>query len=294
MKHARKMILVDAASHGNSNVSSQNPNASIEPFTQAIRSLVNSAEINRSNFGTSTTTVSRLSNELERLLERRDLAPSSKLKLYNQELKRFLFFHRENDRKNSIATGPVYPPNIDATAAEDVHVPEPGYPHFVQLPGPPPDHVRNNQWIGFDGNFGVEDEDMTSLPDAEMGAVGGYTRDPVPYTVPTGHRTRPSSRRKGGVKKGKGLLRKSPKRPVIVKTPNQSLESSSYPEGIQSEPIQLPMKRPSNSRSPPAKRYKSNLPRQTPKQEILRRNRKLKRMGSFDYFEDWISKKKKT
>lgn len=233
MKHARKMVLVDASTHGGgSGVASQNFNKNIDPLTQAIKSLANSAEFNKTHFGSSTTAVSRLNNEMEQILERRDLDPSSKLKLYNQELKRFLFLHRESDRKSA----PPPPSRTPATASG----------------------TRLGSETAFEAVPGYEstsDEmDIQSLPDSEMGAVGGYPREPVSYTIP---------------------LRQPLNSPV--------------------EGFSTPKKRPSTSSSkwPPPKRYKSNLPRTTPKHEILRQNRKLKRMGSFDYFEDWNSKRKR-
>lgn len=231
MKHARKMVLVDANTQGGGNAASQNFNKNIDPLTQAIKSLANSAEFNKAQFGPSTTTVSRLNNDLEQILERRDLDPSSKLKLYNQELKRFLFLHRESERKNAPS------PGSDAAAANGTR-------------------SRLGSEMDFDARSNYDDSwndmDIQSIPYSERGAVGGYPRESVSYTIPL-----------------------------------------SQPLNSPLDGFTTPKKRPSSSKSPPAKRYKSNLPRTTPKHKILRQNRKLKRMGSFDYFEDWLSKRQK-
>lgn len=235
MKHARKMILVDASSHGNA--LSQNLSKNIDPLTQAIKSLANATEFSKTQYGPRTTVVSRLSNELGRILQRKDLDPSSKLKLYNHELKRFLFLHHD--------------PKIERRNADNSTV--------TRLPEPvhPVDDIKSISDVEMNSVYDDDtdddnateyaDVDVMSIPDSEYGAVGGYQRTPVAISTP------------------------------------------SSPEEI----FTTPKKRPSTSPDSRPKRYKSNLPRTTPKHEILRQNRKLKRLGSFDYFEDWVSNRRR-
>lgn len=249
MKHARKMILVDAATHGGGSAAAatQNLNKNIDPLTNAIKSLAKSTEVNRSHFGPSTTIVSHLNNELEQILERRDLDPATKLKLYNQELKRFLFFHRQSDRKSYIAPTPTPAPT----------------------PLPLNDTVRQENLDAAD--FWWDNE---SIPDSEMGAVGGYPRDPVAFSTP-------------------------PREPRISDSPLSYMDVDPL-RGIKriqkKDPVQREGKRLKSDLSPaaiPKSKYKSNLPRTTPKHEMLRPNPTRKRKGSFDYFEDWNSKRRK-
>lgn len=248
MKHARKMILVDAATHGGgSATASQKLNENIEPLTNAIKTLANSAEFNRTHFGPSTTIVSRLNNDLEQILERRDLDPTTKLKLYNQELKRFLFLHRQSDRKSNIAPTPTPTP---------------------ATPLPVPDEPQEN-WNGTD--FWWDNE---SMPDSETGAVGGYPREPVTFSTPPREpRFSESPISHMDIDPPRGIKRLKTKQPAqrVRKIPKLNLSQHAAPES----------------------KYQSNLPRTTPKHEILRRNPPQKRKQSFDYFEDWNRKKRK-
>jgi len=251
MKHARKMILVDAATHaGGAAAASQNLNKNIEPLTDAIKSLANSAEFNRTNFGPTATIVSRLHNNLNQILDRKDLDPSTKLKLYNQELKQFLFLHRQSDQKPAPTSTPTSTPaTLPATGREE------------RMP---------------DLDFWWDTE---SLPGSELGAIGGYPREPVVLSTP-------------------------PREPRFSDSPISYMDidplrgkkraSESEPEPIELEAKKLKRASPQNIPRTIAKsKYRSNLPRTTPKNQILRQNPTRKRKGSFDYFEDWISKKRK-
>lgn len=95
MKHARKTVLVDF------NTIPQQPSTSNETVTNAIKSLANASEFNRSYFGSSTISISQLNNELSGILARTDLDSDSKLKLYSQSLGRYLFLQRESTKPTS-------------------------------------------------------------------------------------------------------------------------------------------------------------------------------------------------
>lgn len=248
MKHARKMILVDASKHDPATSQSNNNNNNNDQLTKAIKSLANSAEFK--HFGPSTTVVSRLNDELQSILERKDLDPSSKLKLYNQELKRFLFMHREPRRAIN-----------DDDQVEDYHYwPERTASRRSSIIDVDMDSLVNNDDDDDDNLTEYNDIDMQSLIDSEYGAVGGYPRSPVPFTTPP----------------GQAVITPSPARiekDELFSTPKK-----------RKNPFPL---------SSPPKRFKSNLPRTTPKHKILRQNRKLKRLGGFDYFLDWVSKRRR-
>lgn len=258
MKHARKMILVDATTHGGGGAAaSQNLNKNIGPLTNAIKSLANSTEFNRSHFGPSTTIVSRLHNELEEILERRDLDPTTKLKLYNQELKRFLFLYRHSDRESGFGPTPTPIPTPTPTP--------------TTLPLSEPERQQRMSGVEFW-------RDTDSLPGSEMGAVGGYSRASVAFSPPSRREPRfsesPNSYMDVDPLRGeKRAQEREPEHRVGKKFKRTA------PQSIQ--------------RDKPKSKYRSNLPRTTPKHEILRLNPTRKREGSFDYFEDWISKKRK-
>lgn len=92
MKHARKLVLVDFNS-----TKSNESKKSDESLTNAINSLTNASALSRAYFGSNASSVSQLNNELSELLERKDLDPDKKLKLYNQSLTRYLFLQRESE-----------------------------------------------------------------------------------------------------------------------------------------------------------------------------------------------------
>lgn len=96
MKYARKMVLVDVNSLNRGTV---NTNTNNDAATNAIKTLANASEFNRSYFGQSTISISQLHNELQEILERTDLQPENKLKLYNQGLSRYLFLQRESTKQ---------------------------------------------------------------------------------------------------------------------------------------------------------------------------------------------------
>lgn len=96
MKHARKMVLVDVNSINRGTIKTNINNN--ETVTDAIKTLANASEFNRSYFGQSTISISQLNNELQDILERTDLEPENKLKLYNRGLARYLFLQRESTK----------------------------------------------------------------------------------------------------------------------------------------------------------------------------------------------------
>lgn len=104
MKHARKMVLVDAKSL---NETSTNKNSDV--LVNAINSLTASNEFSRNYFGSRAVSVSQLDKELRELLEREDLDPSEKLKLYSQSLKRYLFLQRSSGGANVTSTPQILP-----------------------------------------------------------------------------------------------------------------------------------------------------------------------------------------
>lgn len=104
MKHARKMVLVDINS-----TKSESTSAASEPISSneksdlvnAINSLASASEYNRTNFGSNYSTISQLNNELKVILDRTDITPDDKIKLYNQTLTRYLYLQRTNKPSSS-------------------------------------------------------------------------------------------------------------------------------------------------------------------------------------------------
>lgn len=88
MKYARKMLLVDASTPTDKNSTD---------LTKAINALVSHSEFSRDYFGSSALSVADLNKTLTHLLERDDLNPTEKLKLYSQSLNRYLFLQRMSE-----------------------------------------------------------------------------------------------------------------------------------------------------------------------------------------------------
>ncbi len=74
------------------------------PLVNAINSLAVSNEFNKSNYGSDAKAMAFLAKELDEILDRRDLDPAEKLKIYNQKLQTYLFLVRENDNNGIINT----------------------------------------------------------------------------------------------------------------------------------------------------------------------------------------------
>lgn len=110
MKHARKMVLVDANSIDKS--SSKNENT----VNNAITSLATAAEFGRDYFGSSAISIAHLDRHMKEILERPDLPPAEKLTLYNQALQRYLFLQRQSENKT---------PTRAQIVAEVVNLPQP-------------------------------------------------------------------------------------------------------------------------------------------------------------------------
>lgn len=92
MKYARKTRLIE--------VDSTKPETTTasDQITTAINSLANANEFSRSYFGSNSNTISELNNELQKILNRKDLIPDDRLALYNQTLNRYLFLQRESEK----------------------------------------------------------------------------------------------------------------------------------------------------------------------------------------------------
>lgn len=102
MKYAKKMVLVDINTiKPNSATSAHVEDKVVNNLTKAISSLASSNEFSRSHFGDSATAISHLYNEMNKILEREDLKPDVKLKLYHEKLKRYLFLQRTSEEKGS-------------------------------------------------------------------------------------------------------------------------------------------------------------------------------------------------
>lgn len=101
MKHSRKMVLVDINSVNQQGSGTDTNN---KDLTKAITSLANSAEFSRSYYGQNAVSISRLNNEISEILERKDLDPHEKLKLYSQGLTILLFLHRQSEKTSYINT----------------------------------------------------------------------------------------------------------------------------------------------------------------------------------------------
>lgn len=95
MKHAKKMVLVDINTV--KSPTSTVPDKTVDNLTTAISSLASSNEFGRTFFGDSATSITHLDKEMNKILERQDLNPDTKLKLYHQKLKRYLFLQRESE-----------------------------------------------------------------------------------------------------------------------------------------------------------------------------------------------------
>lgn len=123
MKHARKMVLVDINSTKPNNTTVQNEKKNDEALTKAISSLATSAEFSRAYFGPNSISIANLDNEINQILERKDLEPADKLKLYHQGLKRYLFLQRMSEKSTpttQIVQGlPTHTANSSQPLVED-------------------------------------------------------------------------------------------------------------------------------------------------------------------------------
>lgn len=95
MKHARRMVLVDA---DQVNLTNRRKNEDSK-IAEALNTLVTLNKFSLNDYGSHATTLARLEKELDEALERTDLSPSDKLKLYDLKLQRFLFLLRENEKQ---------------------------------------------------------------------------------------------------------------------------------------------------------------------------------------------------
>lgn len=138
MKHARKMVLVDA------NSIKPLDNKNTDDLVEAINSLKSSNEYSRDYFGSSAVAVSYLDKELAQILERKDLDPATKLKLYTQSLNRYLFLHRTSEKTNSGIQPPdfVKPPSSHHSDSESSRPASPE--SFVSLS---PDTIKRNRTV---------------------------------------------------------------------------------------------------------------------------------------------------
>lgn len=194
MKYARKTVLVDVNSTNHGAVSSN------DSITSAIKTLANASEFNRSYFGQNTISISQLNNDLQQLLDRTDLEPDTKLKLYNQSLARYLFLQRESTKSAQTPGNVIIQQPVSAPQSADLSSVSSG---------------RSSPTISEAGSTGT-------IVSAK--STAGHSRD---------------TPRNGHIK--------------------DVLRSTRIPK------------------------FKNNLPRSTPKAEILRQNRAEKRMSDFFY-----------
>lgn len=75
-----------------------------EPLTKAINSLITSNEFSRSNFGSNALAISYLDKEMKEILDGDEQDITKKLQRYNQNLQKYLFLLRENEKPNSSVT----------------------------------------------------------------------------------------------------------------------------------------------------------------------------------------------
>lgn len=111
MKHARKMILVDAKT-----------NTSQKDVVEAINSLVKTTEFSRANFGSNAIAIAHLDTELKDLLARDDLPADARVREYNQRLQKYLFLLRESEKSNSRPNPmgvPLLTPKLEEEEEED-------------------------------------------------------------------------------------------------------------------------------------------------------------------------------
>lgn len=111
MKHARKMILVDA--------NTATKSSETDPIVKAINSLTSATEFSRNYYGTNTTAIAYLDQELKQILEHTGLNPTEKLQLYSQILNRYLLLQRQSEKQSS--TTPASSPQIVPVVVENKH-----------------------------------------------------------------------------------------------------------------------------------------------------------------------------
>lgn len=121
MKHARKMVLVDI-----NTLPPVTKDKNSNPLTTAVSALASSAEFNRAYYGANTISIAHLDHDMRQILERTDLDPSEKLKIYQEKLRRYLFLQRMSEK-----SAPTQPPNPPPSVAswlsgeEEEEEPEP-------------------------------------------------------------------------------------------------------------------------------------------------------------------------
>lgn len=114
MKHSRLMALVDTEPVKPEPIKLTNNNNNNDPLTKAITSLASSNEFSRTNYGSSALAIDQLDKELNEILDRTDIGPADKLKLYSQRLQRYLFLQRT-------ATQQQQPTTINAISPPHTH-----------------------------------------------------------------------------------------------------------------------------------------------------------------------------
>lgn len=102
MKHAKKMVLVDINTHKSQTPATTTNNETVDNLTKAISSLAASSVYSRDYFGTNAESITQLEKDMSKILEQKDIDPDTKLKLYHDKLKRYLFLQRESEREPAV------------------------------------------------------------------------------------------------------------------------------------------------------------------------------------------------
>lgn len=102
------MVLVDV------NSVNQPPSKLLD----TLNTLATSTEYSKNEFGSTAPVIANLDRELKAILERDDLDPMQRLKIYNEKLQKYLFLVHENERK-SPATTPKLETTIEKEENDD-------------------------------------------------------------------------------------------------------------------------------------------------------------------------------
>lgn len=137
MKHARKMVLVDIASV-RPQAGHQLSEKTEDSLTKAINNLATSNEFSKANYGANAKPLSALDKELKELMDRQDLKPDDKLKLYDQKLQKYLFLLRDSNNapntKPKKKIGPSFEPSQPSPPSSPSSPTSDGSPPFEGFP----------------------------------------------------------------------------------------------------------------------------------------------------------------
>lgn len=118
MKHARKMVLVDANAAPPTPTPKPQPKTTNQLLVKTLNTLLASNEYNRNEYGPKAKIVAELDDVMKKLIERKDLDPDEKLKFYSNMLKRYLHMIHTNDTHYAQTTLSAHPSPIPESEAD--------------------------------------------------------------------------------------------------------------------------------------------------------------------------------